>query len=301
MTTRLEAARLRPRSAGEDLLRIAHVGPVATAIPPGKSGSVEQMTSLLTEGLVARGHEVTLFATGDSQTRARLHAIYQRGYWHDETMWPWELCEMFNLAAAVERAKAGRQSPLVADVTISAPPAYATARLAQPLADLRRQHPGIRVRVIGETRQASLNRREADIAVRLSRPTVGDLTCVKIGESQFRLYASISYLEATPIDAWQFVAYDEALDAAPQQARLLSLLKGRTIGLRASTLEMQMAFLLAHGGVGMLPDFMADGQDGLIVADPDEPPLTREVWMAVHTDMKDAPPIRAVMDGVAQN
>jgi DNA-binding transcriptional LysR family regulator len=211
------------------------------------------------------------------------------------------LCAMQEAAAAVERAKAGRQSPLVADVTISAPPAYATARLAQPLADLRRQHPGIRVRVIGETRQASLNRREADIAVRLSRPPVGDLTCVKIGESQFRLYASISYLEATPIDAWQFVAYDEALDAAPQQARLLSLLKGRTIGLRASTLEMQMAFLLAHGGVGMLPDFMADGQDGLIVADPDEPPLTREVWMAVHTDMKDAPPIRAVMDGVAQN
>jgi len=207
---------------------------------------------------------------------------------------------MQEAAAAVERAKAGRQSPLVADVTISAPPAYATARLAQPLADLRRQHPGIRVRVIGETRQASLNRREADIAVRLSRPTVGDLTCVKIGESQFRLYASISYLEATPIDAWQFVAYDEALDAAPQQARLLGLLKGRTIGLRASTLEMQMAFLLAHGGVGMLPDFMVDGQDELIVADPDEPPLTREVWMAVHTDMKDAPPIRAVMDGVAQ-
>ena len=49
-------------------LRIAHVGPVATTIPPPKSGSVEQMTSLLTEGLVARGHDVTLFATGDSTT-----------------------------------------------------------------------------------------------------------------------------------------------------------------------------------------------------------------------------------------
>jgi DNA-binding transcriptional LysR family regulator len=206
---------------------------------------------------------------------------------------------MQEAAAAVERAKAGRQSPLVADVTISAPPAYAAARLARPLADLRRQHPGIRVRVIGETRQASLNRREADIAIRLSRPAVGDLTCIKIGESQFRLYASMSYLEATPIAAWEFVAYDEALDAAPQQARLLSLLKGRAIGLRASTLEMQTAFLLAHGGVGMLPDFVADGQDGLVVVDPDEPPLTREVWMVVHTDMKDAPPIRAVMDGIA--
>ena len=85
-------------------LRIAHVAPVATTIPPPKSGSVETMTSLLTEGLVTRGHDVTLFATGDSQTKARLAAIYPHGYWHDENMWPWELYEMLNLAAAVERA-----------------------------------------------------------------------------------------------------------------------------------------------------------------------------------------------------
>jgi glycosyltransferase involved in cell wall biosynthesis len=61
------------------------------------------MTSLLTEGLVARGHDVTLFATGDSTTTATLVAIYPHGYWHDEHMWPWELYEMLNLAAAVER------------------------------------------------------------------------------------------------------------------------------------------------------------------------------------------------------
>ena len=85
-------------------LRIAHIAPVATTIPPPKSGSVETMTSLLTEGLVARSHDVTLYATADSKTSARLHAIYPHGYWHDEHMWPWELYEMLNLAAAVERS-----------------------------------------------------------------------------------------------------------------------------------------------------------------------------------------------------
>ncbi len=85
-------------------LRIAHVGPVATSIPPPKSGSVQTMTSLLTEGLVARGHDVTLFATADSKTTATLHALYPRGYWDDSAMWPWELYEMLNLSAAVERA-----------------------------------------------------------------------------------------------------------------------------------------------------------------------------------------------------
>jgi glycosyltransferase involved in cell wall biosynthesis len=86
-------------------MRIAHIAPVATTIPPPKSGSVETMTSLLTEGLVARGQDVTLFATADSRTSAKLCAIYPHGYWHDENMWPWELYEMLNLAAAVERAR----------------------------------------------------------------------------------------------------------------------------------------------------------------------------------------------------
>jgi glycosyltransferase involved in cell wall biosynthesis len=86
-------------------LRIAHVGPVATSIPPPKSGSVQMMASLLNEGLVARGHDVTLFATADSVTSSKLHSLFPHGYWHDEDMWPWELYEMMNIAAAVERAE----------------------------------------------------------------------------------------------------------------------------------------------------------------------------------------------------
>ena len=78
-------------------LKIAHVAPMATSIPPPKSGSVQTMTSLLTEGLVAQGHHVTLFAPGDSVTRATLHATFPRGYWQDETMWPWEMYELLNL------------------------------------------------------------------------------------------------------------------------------------------------------------------------------------------------------------
>jgi glycosyltransferase involved in cell wall biosynthesis len=85
-------------------LRIAQVAPVAQSIPPARSGSIEEVTALLVNGLVARGHDVTLFATASSRTPARLHAIYPRGYNEDPSLWPWELCELFNLAAAVERA-----------------------------------------------------------------------------------------------------------------------------------------------------------------------------------------------------
>lgn len=86
-------------------LRVAHVGPVAMAMPPGGSGSVELMTWLLTEGLVRRGLDVTLFATANTTTSARLQAMFEQGYVEDPDMWPWELYEMLNLAAAVERAR----------------------------------------------------------------------------------------------------------------------------------------------------------------------------------------------------
>jgi glycosyltransferase involved in cell wall biosynthesis len=85
-------------------LRIAQVAPVATSVPPPRSSSVELFTSLLTEGLVARGHAVTLFATSLSRTSAKLHATLPRGYFEDTSAWPWELCELLNLSAALERA-----------------------------------------------------------------------------------------------------------------------------------------------------------------------------------------------------
>ncbi len=85
-------------------LRIAHIAPVATTLPPPKSGSVETMTSLLTEGLVRAATTSRCSRPAIPRRPRRLHAIYPHGYWHDEKMWPWELYEMLNLAAAVERA-----------------------------------------------------------------------------------------------------------------------------------------------------------------------------------------------------
>ena len=87
-----------------DTMRIALVAPVAQPIPPPRSGSVETITALLADGLVARGHHVTLFATGNSATAAELHTIFERGYHEDLSIWPWELCELLNLAEAVKQA-----------------------------------------------------------------------------------------------------------------------------------------------------------------------------------------------------
>jgi hypothetical protein len=61
-------------------LRIAMLSPIAWRTPPEHYGPWEQVVSTLTEGLVAAGHQVTLYATGDSITGADLVSVVARGY-----------------------------------------------------------------------------------------------------------------------------------------------------------------------------------------------------------------------------
>jgi glycosyltransferase involved in cell wall biosynthesis len=85
-------------------LRIAQIAPVGTAVHPGVGESVEQLVSLLCEELTRRGHDVTLFATGDSRTSARLCSLYERGYEHDEQLWDWDFTESMHVGHAYARA-----------------------------------------------------------------------------------------------------------------------------------------------------------------------------------------------------
>nr|WP_222858861.1 glycosyltransferase family 4 protein [Paraburkholderia phenoliruptrix] len=68
-------------------VRIAQVAPLYESVPPFAYGATERVVSYLTEELVRRGHELTLFATADSTTRARLVPICERGLWRDSAVW----------------------------------------------------------------------------------------------------------------------------------------------------------------------------------------------------------------------
>jgi glycosyltransferase involved in cell wall biosynthesis len=63
-------------------LRIAQVAPAVERVPPVGYGGTERVVASLTDELVRRGHEVTLFASGDSRTTARLVPVVERAAWH---------------------------------------------------------------------------------------------------------------------------------------------------------------------------------------------------------------------------
>ena len=88
-------------------MHIAMLSPIAWRTPPHHYGPWESVASLLTEGLVSRGHAVTLFATADSRTSGTLHAVCPRGYEEDRSLIPkvWEslhISELFEHADAFD-------------------------------------------------------------------------------------------------------------------------------------------------------------------------------------------------------
>ena len=83
--------------------RVAILSPIAWRTPPRQYGAWETVASNVTEGLIARGWDVTLFASGDSVTRAHLHAVVDKGYEEDSTVDP-KVAEYLHISEAFERA-----------------------------------------------------------------------------------------------------------------------------------------------------------------------------------------------------
>jgi glycosyltransferase involved in cell wall biosynthesis len=81
-----QAARSKLQHATEprSSLRIAEVAPLYVKVPPDRYGGTERVVHALTEGLVRRGHQVTLFAAGSSHTSAELHATVPLPLWQME-------------------------------------------------------------------------------------------------------------------------------------------------------------------------------------------------------------------------
>jgi glycosyltransferase involved in cell wall biosynthesis len=83
--------------------RVAVLSPVAWRTPPRQYGAWETVASNITEGLVARGWDVTLFASTDSVTRAHLHAVVEKGYEEDSAVDP-KVAEYLHISEAFEHA-----------------------------------------------------------------------------------------------------------------------------------------------------------------------------------------------------
>ncbi|QND53870.1 LysR family transcriptional regulator [Phyllobacterium sp. 628] len=207
--------------------------------------------------------------------------------------------EMVAVTHAIERRARGLAASSTSLVRISAPPAVAARLIAPHVVEFHRAHPGITLAVSGASQNAALDRSEADLAIRMSRPSEKELLIRRIGAMHFGLYATREQA-ALPPASLAFIAYDAALDHLAQQVWLRSILAGRPIIFQASDLFGQQEAARAGLGAAAMPCFMGDNDPILVKLPVEKLPPVRDVWLAAYPDVGRSPDVRTVMTFLAQ-
>lgn len=201
-------------------------------------------------------------------------------------------------ADRISRMANGARQEISGTVSLSVPPALGATVIAPALASISQHHPALTVHLLAETRKAVLEKREADIAIRLTRPDRGELTITRLMDITFRPYCSPT--ARTQRDPLPLIGSEGDMRDSPQQQALSRLFPEAHYTFCASDVTTQMALAKAGAGIAMLPDFLKPEAEGLIPASPDHPPLVREAWLVIHSDLRHAAPVRAVVDHLRQ-
>ncbi|MGE4279425.1 MAG: LysR family transcriptional regulator [Magnetospirillum sp.] len=201
-------------------------------------------------------------------------------------------------AHAVMRTASAADPSLVGCVRVSAPPVFASVVLAPGLGGLATDHPGLVVELAGESHTAALERREADIALRLLEPAGEGLVVRKLCELSYSLYAAPSYAQDRDPAEYRFVAYDSSLEQVPQQRWLMQVAGPRPVVFRSNDAASLASATRAGLGVAVLPDFLAHADPGLVRLAPPVGilPPSRPLWLVVHEDLRRSARVRLVMD-----
>jgi DNA-binding transcriptional LysR family regulator len=189
----------------------------------------------------------------------------------------------------------------VGAVRLTSVPIVINRLLTPRIGSLLAAHPGLAVELVPDSRDLNLTRREADLALRLARPTTGGTTVKarRIGQLGYSVYASRSYSsrEATRLP---WVTYDETLAHVPQAQWITKVTKGRAdklAGLRVHDAETALEAALAGVGKTLLPDVVADRNKDLrrLAIQKETAPPSRELWLLAHADQLELRRIVAVI------
>ena len=185
---------------------------------------------------------------------------------------------------------AGQARSLTGTIRIGAPDGCATFLLPQVVRRIARENPGLEVQIIALPRVFNLTKREADMAIAVSRPQSGRLTVQKIADYGLRLAGSASYLDTSlPIRSREDLAGHPIVGYIPDlifDAELDYLAEAgiRRVDVASNLVSVQHALIRAGAGLGIVHDFaMAASPDLVEVLAPDVR-LKRTFWLIRHAD-----------------
>ncbi|MGY3644086.1 LysR family transcriptional regulator [Pseudomonas sp. LW8] len=215
--------------------------------------------------------------------------------------------KMEHSALELERHIHGLDDRLTGNVRVSTTDSMAIDFIIPAMARLHDQHPDVQIQLDASTQILSLAKREADIAVRNTRPDNPDLIARRIARWPVGLFAAQAYVERhgepQPGNAFgghDLVVYQPYLQSK-KDLTLVSepLTRGRIVATLSSSLLVRRA-LAAGLGIGEIPVYMGE-RDGLVRLWPERTrPLPYEVWLVTHADLRHTARVRAVIEQIVE-
>jgi DNA-binding transcriptional LysR family regulator len=209
-------------------------------------------------------------------------------------------------AIALDRDLTGRDTRLIGRLRVTASETLAFLVLTDEIARFRVAQPGIIVDLMVENRVLDLSRREADVALRATRPKAGDLFGRKLAEIRWALYASQAYLAAHPaprrldqLDRHAIIGWSETSPSTLAAAWLARIVPDAPIAFRSSGFINQMIAVKAGLGIAVLPCYLAEPEAGVRRVLSPIDCLVTELWLITHRSLKDTARVRVFMDFIA--
>jgi DNA-binding transcriptional LysR family regulator len=226
----------------------------------------------------------------EDQTGTRLFGKSPQGYALTE-----EGTRLLPHAEAAERAALAATESLTGPggltglIRLGAPDGCANYLLPQVLARICDANPGLEVQIVALPRVFNLSKREADLAIGVSRPEAGRLTVQKLTDYRLHLAASRSYLARHPLDhptdlrLHRFVGYipDMIFD---KELDYLAEIGAGPAALTSNSVSVQLNWLRHGAGVGVVHDFALPAAPELRRILTDQISLTRAFWLIRHQD-----------------
>jgi len=205
--------------------------------------------------------------------------------------------EQMEFAASALSVQRDQASAIEGRVRITVARVLADGFLAAELAPLSARFPHLEIELLATSRNVSLARRDAEIALRLARPASGELVARRVATLDYGFYASPGYAARlaeghSPV----FIAFDESNDFVPEAVWARRFLADKCVVLRANSQGAQAAAARGGAGIALLPGVVARAGGGLVPVTLSQQPPSRELWLLMRPDVSRLARVRVVAD-----